>query len=138
MIFSRNRERGAAPLIIFFVIAALLYILFDQELIFSPNELTTEEKREKHNEKKDRKTVEAEINKLKEEKIIIKINTKSNQVWIDSNVWTDMDVKQKQKLIKVLSKYFDYEGSLANVYIYNHQTGEKIGNFSLWSGVKFY
>jgi hypothetical protein len=66
------------------------------------------------------------------------MNSKRNQVWINTQVWSGMDVKQKQKLITVLSKHFDYEGSLANVHLYDSQSGEKIGSFSLWSGIKFY
>ena len=138
MIISRNRECGAAPLIILFVIAALVYILFGKEFTSSLNELSTEEKREQHNQKRDRETVRVEIEKLKDKKIIVEMNTKRNKAWINYDVWEDMDVKQKQKLVKVLSKYFDYEGSLANVYLYDHQSGEKIGKFSLWSGMKFY
>ena len=138
IIFFKHRDCGASPLIILIVIAVLLYILFGKQFTSPPLDLNTEEKREQQNQKKDRETVSLEIQELKEKKIIMRMNIKSNQAWINSPVWSNMDVKQKQKLIKVLSKYFDYEGSLANVYLYDYQSGEKIGNFSLWSGMKFY
>jgi len=138
MIFLRHKECGAAPLVILFVIAALLYIIFGKQFTSPPIELKSEEKREQQNQKKDRETVRTEIKTLQEKKIIITMNVKRNQVWIDTQVWSGMDVKQKQKLITVLSKHFDYEGSLANVHLYDYHSGKKIGSFSLWSGMKFY
>jgi hypothetical protein len=138
MIFSRHKECGVAPLVILVVIAALLYILFEKQFTSPPIELNSEEKREQQNQKKDRETVKTEIRTLQEKNIIVTMNSKRNQVWIDTQVWSGMDVKQKQKLITVLSKYFDYEGSLANVHLYDSQSGKKIGSFSLWSGMKFY
>ena len=69
MIFSRNRNCGASPLIILFVIAALLYVLFGKEFTSPPNGLRTEEKREQHNQKRDREAVRVEIEKLKEKKL---------------------------------------------------------------------
>jgi len=138
MIFLRQRECGAAPLVILFVIAALLYIIFGKQFTSPPINLNNEEKREQQNEIKDMETVRAEIKIFTEKGIIIKMNVKRNQAWVNSHVWLGMDVKQKQKLITLLSKYFDYEGSLAKVHLYDNQSGEKIGSFSLWSGMKFY
>ena len=138
MIFSRQRECGAAPLIILFIIAALLYIIFEKQFTSPPIIVSNEEKREQQNQIKDMETVKAEIQALKEKEIIIKIDVKRNQAWINPHVWLSMDVKQKQKLITLVSKYFDYEGSLAKVHLYDHQSGKKIGSFSLWSGIKFY
>ena len=138
MIFSRQRECGAAPLVILFVIAALLYIIFGKQFTSPPINLSNEEKREQQNQIKDMETVRAEIQVLTEKEIIIKMNVKRNQAWINPHVWSGMDVKQKQKLITLVSKYFDYEGSLAKVHLYDYESGEKIGSFSLWSGIKFY
>jgi len=138
MIFSRQRECGAAPLFILFVIAALLYIIFEKQFTTPPTTLNSEEKREQQNQIKDMETVKAEIKTFTEKEIIIKMNVKQNQAWINPRVWSVMDVKQKQKLITLISKYFDYEGSLAKVHLYDYQSGEKIGSFSLWSGMKFY
>ena len=138
MIFLRQRECGAAPLVILFVIAALLYIIFGKQFTTPPITLNSEEKREQQNQIKDMETVRAEIQSLTEKEIIIKMNVKRNQVWVNPRLWSVMDVKQKQKLITIVSKYFDYEGSLAKVHLYDYQSGEKIGSFSLWSGIKFY
>lgn len=138
MIFFRQRECGAVPLLILFVIAALLYIIFEKQFTSTPNNLNSEEKREQQNQIKDMETVREEIKKFTEKEIIIKMNVKRNQAWINPRVWSVMDVKQKQKLITLVSKYFDYEGSLAKVHLYDYQSGEKIGSFSLWSGIKFY
>lgn len=138
MIFLRQRECGAAPLVILFVIAALLYIIFGKQFTAPPITLNSEEKREQQNQIKDMETVRAEIQSLTEKEIIIKMNVKRNQVWVNPRLWSVMDVKQKQKLITIVSKYFDYEGSLAKVHLYDYQSGEKIGSFSLWSGIKFY
>ena len=138
MIFLRQRECGAAPLVILFVIAALLYIIFEKQFTAPPITLNSEEKREQQNQIKDMETVRAEIQSLTEKEIIIKMNVKRNQVWVNPRLWSVMDVKQKQKLITIVSKYFDYEGSLAKVHLYDYQSGEKIGSFSLWSGIKFY
>ena len=138
MIFLRQRECGAAPLVILFVIAALLYIIFEKQFTAPPITLNSEEKREQQNQIKDMETVRAEIQSFTEKEIIIKMNVKRNQVWVNPRLWSVMDVKQKQKLITIVSKYFDYEGSLAKVHLYDYQSGEKIGSFSLWSGIKFY
>ena len=138
MIFLRQRECGAAPLVILFVIAALLYIIFGKQFTAPPIMLNSEEKREQQNQIKDMETVRAEIQSLTEKEIIIKMNVKRNQVWVNPRLWSVMDVKQKQKLITIVSKYFDYEGSLAKVHLYDYKSGEKIGSFSLWSGIKFY
>ena len=138
MIFLRQRECGAAPLVILFVIAALLYIIFGKQFTDPIITLDSEEKRERQNQIKDMETVRAEIQSFTEKEIIIKMNVKRNQVWVNPHLWLAMDVKQKQKLITIVSKYFDYEGSLAKVHLYDYQSGEKIGSFSLWSGIKFY
>ena len=138
MIFLKHKEYGAAPLVIIFVIAALLYIIFGKQFTSPPIELTSEEKREKQNYLKDVEKVTAEIKEFTEKKIILKMNVQLNQVWINPQLWSGMDVKKKQELITVLSKHFDYEGSLAKVHLYDYQSGEKIGSFSLWEGMKFY
>ena len=138
MIFLRQRECGAAPLIILFIIALLLYIIFGKQFTTPPITLNSEEKREQQNQIKDMETVRAEIQSFTEKEIIIKMNVKRNQVWVNPRLWSVMDVKQKQKLITIVSKYFDYEGSLAKVHLYDYKSGEKIGSFSLWSGIKFY
>ena len=138
MIFLRQRECGAAPLVILFIIALLLYIIFGKQFTTPPITLNSEEKREQQNQIKDMETVRAEIQSFTEKEIIIKMNVKRNQVWVNPRLWSVMDVKQKQKLITIVSKYFDYEGSLAKVHLYDYQSGEKIGSFSLWSGIKFY
>ena len=138
MNFLRQREYGAAPLVILFIIATLLYVIFEKQLTSQPITVSNEEKREQQNQIKDMETVKAEIQVLTEKEIIIKMNVKRNQVWINPRVWLAMDVKQKQELITLVSKYFDYEGSLAKVHLYDHQSGKKIGSFSLWSGIKFY
>jgi len=138
VIFLRQRECGAAPLVILFIIALLLYIIFGKQFTTPPITLNSEEKREQQNQIKDMETVRAEIQSLTEKEIIIKMNVKRNQVWVNPRLWSVMDVKQKQKLITIVSKYFDYEGSLAKVHLYDYQSGEKIGSFSLWSGIKFY
>jgi hypothetical protein len=138
VIFLRQRECGAAPLVILFVIAALLYIIFGKQFTTPPITLNSEEKREQQNQIKDMETVRAEIQSFTEKEIIIKMNVKRNQAWVNPRLWSVMDVKQKQKLITIVSKYFDYEGSLAKVHLYDYKSGEKIGSFSLWSGIKFY
>lgn len=138
MIFLRQRECGAAPLVILFIIALLLYIIFGKQFTTPPITLNSEEKREQQNQIKDMETVRAEIQSFTEKEIIIKMNVKRNQAWVNPRLWSVMDVKQKQKLITIVSKYFDYEGSLAKVHLYDYQSGEKIGSFSLWSGIKFY
>jgi hypothetical protein len=138
VIFLRQRECGAAPLVILFIIALLLYIIFGKQFTTPPITLNSEEKREQQNQIKDMETVRAEIQSFTEKEIIIKMNVKRNQVWVNPRLWSVMDVKQKQKLITIVSKYFDYEGSLAKVHLYDYQSGEKIGSFSLWSGIKFY
>ena len=138
MIFSRQREYGAAPLVIFFIIAALLYVIFETQFTSPPITVSNEEKREQQNHIRDMETVKAEIQVLTEREIIIKMNIKRNQAWINQRAWSAMDVKQKQEIITLVSKYFDYEGSLAQVHLYDHQSGKKIGSFSLWSGIKFY
>ena len=138
MVFFKHKEYGAVPLIILFVIAALLYIIFEKQFTSPPIELNNEAKREKQNQIKDREKVTAEIKELTGKKIIIKMNVQLNQAWVNTHFWSAMDVKQKQKLITILSKHFDYEGSLSKVYLYDYKSGEKIGSFSLWSGMKFY
>jgi hypothetical protein len=138
VIFLRQRECGAAPLVILFIIALLLYIIFGKQFTTPPITLNSEEKREQQNQIKDMETVRAEIQSFTEKEIIIKMNVKLNQAWVNPRLWSVMDVKQKQKLITIVSKYFDYEGSLAKVHLYDYQSGEKIGSFSLWSGIKFY
>ena len=138
MIFLRQRECGAAPLVILFIIALLLYIVFGKQFTTPPITLNSEEKREQQNQIKDMETVRAEIQSFTEKEIIIKMNVKRNQAWVNPRLWSVMDVKQKQKLITIVSKYFDYEGSLAKVHLYDYKSGEKIGSFSLWSGIKFY
>jgi hypothetical protein len=70
MIFSRHKDCGAAPLVIFFIIAVLLYIIFGKQFTSPPIELNSEEKREQQNKKKDRETVRTEIKTLQEKKLL--------------------------------------------------------------------
>jgi len=69
MIFFKHKEYGAAPLVIFFIIAALLYILIGKQFTSPPIELTSEEKREKQNQIKDVEKVTAEIQEFTEKKL---------------------------------------------------------------------
>jgi hypothetical protein len=138
MIFLNHKECGTSPLVILFVVAALLYIIFGKTFTSPPIELSNEEKMEKRNQIEDMEKVTAAIKEFTEKQIIIKMNVQRNQAWVNPRLWSTMDVKQKQKLITILSKHFDYEGSLAKVHLYDSKSGEKIGSFSLWSGMKFY
>jgi len=138
MISLKHKECGASPLVILVVVAALLYIIFGKTFTSPPIELSNEEKMEKRNQIEDMEKITAAIKEFTEKQIIIKINVQSNQAWVNPRLWSTMDVKQKQKLITILSKHFDYEGSLAKVHLYDSKSGKKIGSFSLWSGMKFY
>ena len=138
-----HKECGAAPLLILGALAVLLYLVFGQ--FFSsppPIESTNEEELpatiEQQDLIEDRQRADRAIQEALERRILVKINVHGNEAWVDSHLWKDMRIEKKQKLLINLAKHFDYEGSLARVNLYNYPSGEKVGTYTLWSGLKFY
>lgn len=142
MAFVKHRESGIAPLLILCAVAALLYLIFGQLFSSPPVEPSKEEKGAEKIEQpdliEDREKVKVAIKEALGKRIIIKMNVQSNEAWVDSHLWTDMNIEKKQKLLINLAKHFDYEGSLARVNLYDYQSGKKAGTYTLWSGLKFY
>ena len=139
----KHKECGAAPLLILGALAALIYLLFGQFFSSSPpTESTKGEKSpatiEQQDLIEDRGKVDKAIKEALDKRILVKINVQGNEAWVDSHLWKDMRIEKKQKLLIDLAKHFDYEGSLARVNLYNYQSGEKVGTYTLWSGLKFY
>ena len=139
----KNKECGAAPLLILGALAALLYLLFGQFFSSSPPTESTRVETppasiEQQDLIEDREKVEKAIKKAIDKRILVKINLQGNEAWVDSYLWKDMRIEKKQKLLTDLAKHFDYEGSLARVNLYNYQSGDKVGTYTLWSGLKFY
>jgi hypothetical protein len=139
----RHKECGAAPLLILGALAVILYLLFGQ--FFSsppPTESTSEEKSPATIDQpdliEDREKADKAIQEALAKRILVKINVQGNEAWVDSHLWKDMRIETKQKLLINLAKHFDYEGSLARVNLYNYPGGEKVGTYTLWSGLKFY
>ena len=142
-ICSKHKECGAAPLLILGAMAALLYLIFGQFFSSSPPTESTNEAKppaaiEQQDLIEDRGKVEKAIKEALERRILVKINVQGNEAWVDTHLWKDMRIEKKQKLLINLAKHFDYEGSLARVNLYNYQSGEKVGTYTLWSGLKFY
>lgn len=138
MIFLNRFNYGAAPLFILVVVAVLLYVAY--ETLFTPEApvLSRDERMEYQQQITDRERVTKEVKKFTEKGIVVEINVERNRAWIKTALWTAMDIEQKQGIIRALSKYFDYQGSLSQVYLYDSESGKKIGSFSLWEGIKFY
>ena len=145
MIFMKNKECGAAPLIILGALAVLLYLIYGQ--LFSsppvkPVEPAKEEKGAVNIEQQDliedREKVKTVIKEALQKRILMKINVQRNEAWVDAYLWKDMKIEKKQKLLITLAKHFDYEGSLARVNLYDYQSDKKVGTYTLWSGLKFY
>jgi len=142
MIFVKYKEDGAAPLLILVAVAAILYLLFGQLFTSPPIESSKDEKETEQIEQQDlvedKEKAKKAIKEALEKRIIMKINVQRNEAWVDSHYWTAMKIEKRQKLLINLVKHFDYEGSLARVYLYNYQSGKKVGTYTLWSGLKFY
>ena len=139
----KRKEYGAAPLLILGALAALLYLLFGQFFSSSPPTESTKGENppatvEQQDLIEDRGKVDKAIKEALKKRILVKINLQGNEAWVDSHLWKDMRIEKKQKLLINLAKHFDYEGSLARVNLYNYQSGEKVGTYTLWSGLKFY
>lgn len=139
----KHRESGAAPLLILGALAVLLYLIFGQFFSSSPPTQSTDGEKppltiEQQDLIEDRGKVDKAIQKALKQRILVKINVQGNEAWVDSHLWKDMRIEKKQKLLINLAKHFDYEGSLARVNLYNYQSGEKVGTYTLWSGLKFY
>ena len=139
----KHKECGAAPLLILGALAVLLYLMFGQFFSSSPPTESTNGERppatiEQDDLIEDRWKVDKAIKEALKRRILVKINVQGNEAWVDSHLWKDMRIEKKQKLLINLAKHFDYEGSLARVNLYNYQSGEKVGTYTLWSGLKFY
>ena len=145
MIFMKNKECGAAPLIILGAIAVLLYLIYGQLFSSPPVEQVKPDKEEKGTVNieqqdliEDREKVKAAIKEALHTRILTKINVQRNEAWVDTYLWKDMKIEKKQKLLITLAKHFDYEGSLARVNLSDYQSDKKVGTYTLWSGLKFY
>ncbi len=139
----KHRESGAAPLLILGALAVLLYLLFGQFFSSSPPTESTDGEKppittEQQDLIEDRGKVDKAIQEALKQRILVKIHVQGNEAWVDSHLWKDMRIEKKQNLLINLAKHFDYEGSLARVNLYNYQSGEKVGTYTLWSGLKFY
>jgi hypothetical protein len=124
-------------------LAALLYLLFGQFFSSSPPPESTHQEKppapiEQHDLIEDRGKVDKAIQEALKRRILVKVNVQGNEAWVDSHRWKDMGIEKRQRLLINLAKHFDYEGSLARVNLYNYQSGEKVGTYTLWSGLKFY
>ena len=139
-----HKERGAAPLLILGALAALVYLILGQFFSSSPPppESTNQEKTPALTEQQDliedRGKVDKAIQEALKRRILVKINVQGTEAWVDSHLWKDMGIEKRQRLLINLAKHFDYEGSLARVNLYNYQSGEKVGTYTLWSGLQFY
>jgi hypothetical protein len=142
MMLMKNKECGAAPLLILGAVAVLLYLIYGQLFYSPPIESVKEEKGTVETEQQDliedREKVKTEINEALQKRILIKMNVQRNEAWVDAYLWKDMKIEKKQKLLITLVKHFDYEGSLARVNLYDYQSDKKVGSYTLWSGLKFY
>ena len=145
MIIMKNKECGAAPLLILGALAVLLYLIYGQLFTSPPAEPVEPAKEEKGAVKieqqdliEDREKVKTAIKEALQKRILMKINVQRNEAWVDAYLWKDMKIEKKQKLLITLAKHFDYEGSLARVNLYDYQSDKKVGTYTLWSGLKFY
>ena len=100
MIFVKHKEDGVAPLLILCAVAALLYLIFGQLFSSPPIESSKEkkgtEKIEQQDLIEDKEKVKVAIKEALEKRIIIKMNIQSNEAWVDSYLWKDMNIENKQ------------------------------------------
>ena len=142
MLPAQHKEGGAAPLLIVCAAAALLYLIYGQLFTSPPTEPVKEEQVTDNVEQQDliedREKVNQAIKEALEKRIIVKMHLHRNEAWVDPYLWSNMKIEKRQKLLINLAKHFDYEGSLARVYLYDYQSDKKVGTYTLWSGLKFY
>lgn len=71
--------------------------------------------------------------------IVYRVDTFRGEAMIDGAVWRALNVDQKRQLVNVLSQYRDIsETSLPTIDLLDYQTGRKLADMGVFSGVTIY
>lgn len=66
------------------------------------------------------------------------VHVEYNEVRMDPVAWSFLPIEHKQTFVTCFSRYFDLRGSTGRVTILSKYSDEKLGSYSVWTGIKIY
>lgn len=68
---------------------------------------------------------------------IMKLDIRSNSVWVHDDQWHILSVSRKESFINIMSNFFEEERGYSRVTVYGGYSGRKLAKNGIM-GIKFY